>query len=311
VTRAELENNQFAVEEALLADLALTAREPRSNLRVLDFKPRGPSGDNVSVVVGISGENCPLSALTGKALRNRVKEEGVVFAHLPGALHDVADPVAEMVSFSLRYDNATTLDTAAVAGLRQTLATAVAVDVADVNIPTVEATSDGTHVAGDIRGAAPAKVKSFTDGLRNKDSSDVEFSEHLASSDVEVSIRPNEPSVGLENRTANEAFGPGKCVHISQAESGECILTTRNCNLDILKEFEMAFVCKLPSKELEKHSYGRGGGLGKVAFDPSESYNTGIQCLECLVPPPPPPPPEPKASTAVPIAISLLIFKLV
>jgi hypothetical protein len=307
VTRSELEGSQFVVEEALLDDLALTAREPRRNLRVLDFTPRGPSYENVSVVVGLNGENCPLTSLAAKALRNRVQEEGIVFAHTPAALHDVADPVAELVSFSLQYDNAT-LDTAGVASLRQTLAKDMDVDVADVDIPTVEATGGGTRVAGMVHGATPAKAKSFADGLKTKESSSLPL---LSSSDVEVSIRPNEPIVGLENRSANEAFGPNNCVHISQAESGECVLTTRNCNLDLLKAFEMAFVCKLPSKELEKHSYGRGGGLGKVAFDQSESFNTGIECLECLVPPPPAKPKEaPKESASAPIAIALLIFNL-
>ena len=40
----------------------------------------------------------------------------------------------------------------------------------------------------------------------------------------EVSILPNEPEVRAENRTVNEAFGPDRCVHITQADSGECVL---------------------------------------------------------------------------------------
>jgi hypothetical protein len=146
--------------------------------------------------------------------------------------------------------------------------------------PRGPAAPDGTRVHGTARAdrdAARKLAENLADGqpLKTPD---------LVKSDVEVSILPNEPEVRAENRTVNEAFGPDRCVHITQADSGECVLTTRNCDLEKLKHFEMAFVCKTPSGKHEKHSYGRGGGLGQVGFKVSESFNTEISCVKCIVP---------------------------
>jgi hypothetical protein len=282
VTVAELQQHQFRIEEALLDDVALNVREPRGNLQVLDFAPRGGTSDNISVVIGVRGENCPLAASATKAFRKRLDEEDVVFAHLPEAVDAIADPVKEVVSFELFYANGTDFSsTDSVVALRQKLAANMAIAVADVDIPPPEkAGADGTHVVGTARAdraAAKKLAKNLEDGQPLKTAD-------LIKSDVEVSILPNEPTVRAENRTVNEAFGPDRCVHITQADSGECILTTRNCALDKLKHFDMAFVCALPTGKHEKHSYGRGGGLGEVAFAPSESYNTEITCVKCLVP---------------------------
>merc|ERR1719174_2795888 len=172
-----------------------------------------------------------------------------------------------------------------VVALRQKVAANMAIAVADVEIPPpAQAGADGTHVVGTARAdraAAKKLAEKLEDGqpLKTPD---------LVKSDVEVSILPNDPAVRVENRTVNEAFGPDRCVHITQADSGECILTTRNCALAKLKHFDMAFVCALPSGTHEKHSYGRGGGLGQVGFKTSESYNTEIECVKCLVPDPEP-----------------------
>jgi hypothetical protein len=284
VTPAELQKHQFRIEEALLDDVALNLREPRGNLQVLDFSPRGGKSDNISVVIGVRGENCPLAASATKAFRKRLDDGDVVFAHLPEAVDAIADPVKEVVSFDLFYANGTDFNNSdAVVALRQKLAANMAIAVADVEIPPPgKGGADGTHVVGTARAdraAAQKLAKNLEDGqpLKTPD---------LVKSDVEVSILPNDPTVTLENRTVNEAFGPDRCVHITQTDAGECVLTTRNCNLEKLKHFDMAFVCALPTGKHEKHSYGRGGGLGEVAFEPSESYNTEISCVKCLVPDP-------------------------
>merc|ERR1719321_2517313 len=308
VTVGELQKHQFLIEEALLSDVALNVREPRRNLQVLDFAPRGDTSENVSVVVGVRGENCPLAASAAKAFRKRLDNGDVVFAHLPQAVDVIADPVKEVVSFDLLYKNGTDFNNSdAVVALRQKLAANMAIAVADVDIPPPgKGGADGTHVVGTARAdraAAQKLAKNLEDGqpLKTPD---------LVKSDVEVSILPNAPTVRPENRTVNEAFGPDRCVHITQADSGECILTTRNCALEKLKHFEMAFVCALPTGKHEMHSYGRGGGLGEVAFKPSESYNTEITCVKCLVPDPESPTAAPASGAGAATAALLLFISL-
>jgi hypothetical protein len=302
VTVAELQEHQFLIEEALLSDVALNVREPRRNLQVLDFAPRGDTSDNISVVIGVRGENCPLAASATKAFRKRLADGDVVYAHLPDAVDAIADPVKEVVSFDLLYNGTDFNSSDAVVGLRQKLAANMAISVADVEIPPPgKGGADGTHVVGTARAdraAAKKLAKNLEDGQPLKTAD-------LVKSDVEVSILPNDPTVRLENRTVNDAFGPDRCVHITQADSGECILTTRNCKLEKLKHFDMAFVCALPTGKYEKHSYGRGGGLGEVAFKTSESYNTEIECVKCLVPDPEPAEPATGAGAAV---AALLLF---
>merc|ERR1719174_353570 len=149
-----------------------------------------------------------------------------------------------------------------VVALRQKVAANMAIAVADVEIPPpAQAGADGTRVHGTARAdrdAARKLAENLADGQPLKPPD-------LVKSDVEVSILPNEPEVRAENRTVNEAFGPDRCVHITQDDSGECVWTT-------------------PSGKHEKHSYGRGGGLGQVGFKVSESFNTEISCVKCIVP---------------------------
>jgi hypothetical protein len=308
VTVDELEKHQFRIEEALLKDVALNVREPRRNLQVLDFAQRGKTCENISVVIGVRGENCPLAASATKAFSKRLGDGDVVFAHLPEAVDAIADPVKELVAFDLLYNGTTDFNNSdAVVALRQKLAANMAIAVADVDIPPPgKAGADGTHVVGTARADRAAAEKL----AKNLEAGQPLKTADLVKSDVEVSILPNDPTVRLENRTVNEAFGPDRCVHITQADSGECILTTRNCDLDKLKHFEMAFVCELPTGKHEKHSFGRGGGLGEVAFDPSESYNTEIECVKCLVPDPASPTAAPETGAGATTAALLLLLSL-
>jgi len=294
VTEDELRSHQFRIEEALRRDVALTVREPLANLKVLEW---APAKENVSVVLGLRGDSCTDSAFAASALAHRVETGGVVFAHTPEALAEVADPVEEVVEFALHFSNASGAD-ALTASVKEQLAHQLAVEAASLEVaPTTG--EGGVTIAGSVKGSGRmALAKDLAEKLEDEQSSLRQelAGNGLARSEVAISIVPNEPALGLENRTAQESFGPDRCVHVSQ-EDGECVLTTRNCDLKALEEFEVAFLCKDGDKH-EKHSYGRGGSLGSgpAAFEKHEAFKTGIKCAECLPPPTEPSAPHPSAA---------------
>jgi len=292
VTKEELRSHQFPLEEALRRDVSLNVREPLGNLKILEW---APAKENVSVVFGLRGDSCADSAFAAAALAHRVETGGVVFAHTPEALAQVADPVEEVVEFALHFKNGSSADSLT-ESVKAQLAQQLAVEASSLHVAPTSG-DGGVTIAGSVKGSGRmALAKDLADKLEDAQSSLRKELAGLEKSEVAISIVPNEPALGLENRTAQESFGPGGCVHVSQ-EDGECVLTTRGCDLKALEEFEVAFLCKDGDKHA-KHSYGRGGSLGSgpAAFEKHEAFKTGIKCDECLPPPTEPSAPHPSAA---------------
>lgn len=70
-------------------------------------------------------------------------------------------------------------------------------------------------------------------------------------------------------------FGPGQCVSTYKSEEGHCIMKTE-CTDEQVQDFDFGLVCVDKVGRPTRHLFGRG------SFDRSETFDTLIQCNECL-----------------------------
>lgn len=283
VSEFELRAHQFPVEKAMLLDIAANVNEPRSHIRILEFVP---SDGNVTVVLALHGESCTQADFATATLRQKVSAHSLLLSHTPEAVADLADPVGHVVEFALTYANVS-VDGGVAEQVARDVAQTLHVEPETVSIETSQS-SGSTALAGWTR-ASPVKARELDLLLRDGASPlRSRLPQGVLTIQVQVSVAANDLSVSLANRTAQPGFGPGECVHASrQSTSGECVVTTRGCNLDQLEGHEVAFLCVHSDGSKEKHSYGRGGLLGAgVGFAAHEAFHTGVFCDQCLPPPP-------------------------
>lgn len=78
-------------------------------------------------------------------------------------------------------------------------------------------------------------------------------------------------------RTSHETvrYGPYGCVSVYKDQGGHCIMSTECKNVDIAN-YEFGLVCVDKVGSPVKHLFGTG------SFDPSETFNTLIECDQCL-----------------------------
>jgi len=70
-------------------------------------------------------------------------------------------------------------------------------------------------------------------------------------------------------------YGPKQCVATYRAEDGNCIMQTQ-CKKEDLKDYDFGLICVDKAGLPVRHLFG------KDSFDPEETFNTLIQCHQCL-----------------------------
>mmetsp|Transcript_21618 Transcript_21618/g.52727 ORF Transcript_21618/g.52727 Transcript_21618/m.52727 type:complete len:363 (-) Transcript_21618:62-1150(-) len=73
-------------------------------------------------------------------------------------------------------------------------------------------------------------------------------------------------------------FGPSNCVSVQRSEAGTCVLSTNCPSVQLINNFEFAFLCTTPDHRVQKHSFGVGG------FDSQETFDTQVACTSCRAP---------------------------
>mmetsp|Transcript_15014 Transcript_15014/g.33012 ORF Transcript_15014/g.33012 Transcript_15014/m.33012 type:complete len:366 (+) Transcript_15014:117-1214(+) len=73
-------------------------------------------------------------------------------------------------------------------------------------------------------------------------------------------------------------FGPSNCVSVQRSEGGTCVLSTDCPSVQLINNFEFAFLCTTPDHRVQKHSFGVGG------FDVQETFDTQVACTSCRAP---------------------------
>jgi hypothetical protein len=75
-------------------------------------------------------------------------------------------------------------------------------------------------------------------------------------------------------KSGDRAFGPQNCVALTRSSAGSCVIST-DCEGADLSTTDFAFDCIRQGGEIVRHSFGTGG------FDPSEEFDTQVQCDRC------------------------------
>jgi len=70
-------------------------------------------------------------------------------------------------------------------------------------------------------------------------------------------------------------YGPNQCVSTYRAEDGNCIMQTQ-CKKEDIKDYDFGLICVDKAGLPVRHLFG------KDSFDPDETFNTLIQCHQCL-----------------------------
>merc|ERR1719456_1922564 len=70
-------------------------------------------------------------------------------------------------------------------------------------------------------------------------------------------------------------YGPNDCISTYESKSGTCIMET-NCDAKNITDYEFGLIC------IEKDGTPVRHIFGKNSFDPTETFDTLIQCNQCL-----------------------------